>query len=147
MTNNHRLAEKYTLNVAGKTFVVQFLPMVFFEDYTEEQLDALAQKAVYDVTFYLEDFTTADGTLVAGFGIMNTGDAFRVLGAVAHNIIKWAQEKKPDYLCWYALEPNRQKLYHRMVSYFEKRGSGLRRLDADPFTGVPCTPGMFWVGR
>ncbi len=146
MMNPHRLAERYTLHVAGKTFVVQFLPMVFFEGYTDAQLDRLAEKAVYDVTFFL-DSTLPDGTSAAGFGILGTGNAFKVLGAVAHGILQWTEEHQPDYLCWQALEPSRTKVYDRMIRYFAARGSGLRRLDADPFTGLPCSPGMFWVGR
>ncbi len=141
-------SERYQFEIGEKTFVVQFLPLLYQDDYTDEQLDRLSEKAVFDVTFYLEDGVVGDvGERVAGFGIMGTGDAFKVLGSVAHGIMKWVDENKPDYLCWTALEPNRQKLYHSMVSYFEKKGSGWKRLACDPFTGVPCTPGMFWVGR
>jgi hypothetical protein len=141
-----RHLERYSFQVGGKRFSLQFLPMVFMDDYDEAPLDALMAARVYEVSFRLEEFTLPNGNIVQGYGTLGTGDAFRVLGGVANGILDWARRARPDYLCWHAQEPNRIRLYNRMIRYFQSR-SGLRRLDKDPFTGAPLCPEAFWVGR
>ena len=86
------IPEHYSLHVAGKTFIVRFAPVLFFEEYNEEQLLALTGKSVWEVTFS-EESVTRDGRLVADYGLTGKGDSFRVLGSVAHGILGWAKGK------------------------------------------------------
>ena len=140
------IPEHYGLRIGAKKFVVRFAPVMFFEHYTEAQLHALTSRSVWEISFS-EESVTRDGRLVADYGLTGKGDAFRVLGSVAHGILGWAKEKRPDYLFWWSLEPKRQRLYHSMILYFAARGSGWRRLTVDPFTGLRCQPEAFWLRR
>lgn len=142
-----RQIEQYTFQIGDKHYSLRFLPMLFFEGYTDTQLERLSRCAVYEVSFALQDFTLADGSMVAGYGTTNTGDSFKVLGGVAHGLIDWARERRPDYLLWSAHSVRRQRLYDRMIHYFAVRGSGWYRLEADPFTQTPSSPGTFWLQR
>ena len=137
--------ERYTFEVGGKRYGLQFMPMLFVEGYDDAQLARLAQSAVYDVSFALKEFVRNDGTVIEGYGATGTGDAFRVLGGVAQAILAWAQERRPDYLLWHAHGIRRQRLYDRMIRYFAARGDRVRRLEADPFTTLSCSSEIFWL--
>ena len=140
------LPERYTLQVSPSTFSLSFVPVLFFEEYNEEQLQMLVSSSTWEVTF-ADETLTPDGRLVADYGLTSKGDAFRVLGSVAHAILGWAQDKQPDYLFWWTLTPRRQSLYHRVVGHFAARGSPWHRLNHDPFTGLPCRRDVFWMAR
>ena len=137
--------ERYAFHAGGKTYTVQFLPVLYLEGYDERELAALAAVSVYEVSYRLEDYQLPDGSTVAGYGSTNTGDAFQVLGAVASGIVDWAKARQPAFLCFYVHSTRAQRLYGRMIRYFADRGSGMTRLPVDPFTGRPCPPGAFWL--
>lgn len=138
------LPERYTLQVGPSTFSLSFVPVVFFEDYSEEQLQALACSSTWEVTF-ADETPTHSGRLAANYGLTGKGNEFRVLGSAAHGILAWAREKQPDYLHWWTLDPRKARLFAGMLRYFEKRGSGWRRLAADPFTRRACRLEVFWL--
>ena len=81
---NRRLrSEHYAFQVDGNHYTLRFWPMTYLEDYDEHQLAALEATAAYEVSFRLEDYTLPDGTILAGYDVMGTGNAFHVLGGVA----------------------------------------------------------------
>lgn len=140
------LPERYTFQVGPSTFSLSFVPVLFFEEYNEEQLQALVQSSVWEVSF-ADETVMPDGRLVTHYGLTGKGGSFKVLGSVAHAILSWAREKRPNYLCWWSLEPKRRSMYAHMLSYFAARGSEWQRRTTDPFTGKVCRPEVFWVGR
>ena len=121
--------------------------MTYLESYDDEHLARLAAANAWEVTFMLEDFVMPDGTVVGGYGIMNTGGAFQVLGGVANGVQEWAKKHRPTYLYWYAQGTRRQRLYDRMIRYFAAHGSGWCRVREDPFTRLPCDSAVFWLSR
>lgn len=139
--------ERYSFQVGQKNFTLQFWPLIYLEDYSERQLAALAATFVAEVSFRLEDYTLPDGTIVAGYGGLNTGNAFQVLGGVANGIVDWARERRPAFLYWRVQDTRRQRLYEHMIRHFAARGSGWHRLPLDPFTGLHCQPDTFWLGN
>ena len=139
--------EWYPFQVGGKHYMLQFWPVTRLEGYSDRQLAALRTSAVYEVSFRLETHVLPDGTVLAGYEVTGTGDAFQVLGGVANGIVDWAKARRPAYLYWRAQDARRQRLYARMIRYFAARGSGWRRLQANPFTGLLCGPEVFWLRR
>ena len=142
-----RCTESYAFQVNGKNYSLQFWPMIYLEDYDEHQLAATEATAAYEVSFRLEDHALPDGSVIAGYDVMGTGDAFRVLGGVANGIVDWVKERRPTLLYWQAHSPRRQRLYERMIRQFAAQGSGWHRLAVDPFNGLACRPEAFWLGR
>ena len=76
------LPERYSLQVGPSTFSLNFVPVVFCEDYSEKQLQALVRSSTWEVTF-ADETLTPDGRLVANYGLTGKGNAFRVLGSAA----------------------------------------------------------------
>ena len=138
------IPEHYSLHIATRTFIVRFAPVMFFEEYNEVQLHALVSSSVWEVSF-AEETIAADGRRFADYGLTGRGGEFRVLGSVAHGILGWAEEKRPDYLFWLAQGTRRQRVYAQMLRYFGERGSPWYRRVFDPFTGQPCPREVFWV--
>lgn len=144
-TGRSRRTESYAFQVNSKHYTLQFWPMTYLGDYEGRQLAALAATAAYEVSFRLEAHTLPDGSVVAGYDVLGTGDAFLVLGGVANGILDWTKERQPTFLYWQAHSPRRQRLYEHMIRAFAARGSSWRRLSVDPFTGVACRPEAFWL--
>lgn len=147
LTGRTHRTESYAFQVDDKPYTLQFWPITYLEGYQEHQLAKLAASAAYEVSFRLEAYELPDGTILGGYDTMHTGAAFRVLGGVANGILDWAQQRQPEYLYWYAQGTRRQRLYERMVRYFDRQGSGWRRLAADPFTRSTNPPEAFWLHR
>ena len=142
-----RRSQRYPFRVEGKDYHLQFLPMSYLDGYDDEELARLAATDVWEITFMLEDYWTASGDVVGGYGDLGTGHPFLVLGAVANGIMDWAEKHRPEYLYWYAQGSRRQHLYERMISCLAARGSPWHRLEVDPITRMLCVPEAFWLAR
>ena len=143
---NRFLPERYTFQVGPSTFSLNFVPVLFFEDYSEEQLQALARSSTWDVTF-ADETPTPSGRPAANYGLTGKGNEFRALGSAAHGILAWAREKQPDYLYWWTLDYRKAAAFTKIIRYFAARGSGWRRLAINPFTKLRCDPRVFWVAQ
>lgn len=142
-----RRSEWFTFRAGNKHYGVQFLPMRFLEGYTEAQIAAMEASEAYEVSLRVEEQPLAHVNIVAGHGLMVTDHVFHILSAVTKGIVNWTQRKKPTYLYWFTGCTRQQRLFARMVRHFAAHGSGMRRLDTDPFTGRPCPSEVFWVAR
>ena len=142
---DQRRSQRYPFWVEKKEYHIQFSPISYLDGYDEDDLARLAATDAWEVTFMLEDYVLPDGTVIAGYGAMGTGDAFQTLGGVANGILDWAGKHQPEYLYWYAQGSRRQSLYERMISYFAERGSPWYRREVDPITGMLCAPEAFWL--
>ena len=140
-----RRSQRYPFRVEGKKYHLQFLPLTYLDGYDEEELARLAATDAWEITFMLEDYQTASGDVVGGYGDMGTGHAFQVLGGVANGVMAWAEKHRPQYLYWYAQGNRRQHLYDHMISHLAARGSPWRRLEVDPITGMLSAAEVFWV--
>ena len=139
-------SERYAFHVAGKDYTIAFWRMAYLEGSDDRQRAELEATVAFEVSFRLEDYTQPDGTVLRGYETLGTGNPFQILGGVANGIVAWAKESQPDYLYWRAHGTGRQHLYDKMIRCFVARGSGWQRLAADPFTGSPCPPEVFWSG-
>lgn len=45
------IPEHHTLRVGARTFAVRFAPVMFFEEYSEEQLQALVRSSTWEASF------------------------------------------------------------------------------------------------